>query len=199
MDEKRHDEQLAQSALRKEAAGQRPTREETRALARVRKRLDEESRRQHYATVPTNWWRQWSGRHWKVLKEQAARWGLPVEGKTIDLAAMAKWVHDFLAEHGQRLATLKEPARSPLELKRHEDFLIRRAERLKLEGRLVDRQAARECLQRFAAHIRTAGEILQRNHGPPALKILNDALTDAQTELDELFGDTLDAADDRDS
>ena len=188
------DQDLARAALQKRRLGQRPTREEARALARVESAREEELRWEYYRAIPAKHWREMSGRQTKVLNEQAARYGLPIGGRTIDLPAVVAALHDFLAANARKLAAggVDDPALAGvtnLDRKREEDWKTARLKRHILEGAYLSRADVHGGLSRFASRIRRAGESLQRNYGPDALKILDDALTDAQIEIDNLVSD----------
>jgi hypothetical protein len=134
-----------------------------------------------------------SGRQTKVLNEQAARYGIPFGGATINLSNVVKALHDFLAENAQKLARDDDPdmqgSGSPaLERYREERAAMARLDRLAREGELLPRDEVREALGRIASIVRSAGDMLQRSHGPGALDILTEALDDAQRELDRCFG-----------
>jgi len=93
------DQRLAQSALEKKRAGQKPNAQESAALRRVEKQIDDQKRWEHYQSIPKRHWQEMSGRQCKVLNEQARRHGVPLLGSTIDLTAVVKWLHDFLADN----------------------------------------------------------------------------------------------------
>jgi hypothetical protein len=59
---------------------------------------------------------------------------------------------------------------------------------LEREGSLLPRDDVREALGRMASMLRSAGEALQRQFGAAAAEILNEALEDAQREVDRCFG-----------
>ena len=188
------DQALARAALIKRRDGLAPTREESRALARVEKAREEELRWEYYRAIPAKHWRTMSGRQTKVIHDQAARYGLPIGGPTIDLPAVVRGLHDFLAANARKLAAggVDDPALAGvtnLDRKREEDWKTARLKRHILEGAYLPRADVHTGLTRFASRIRRAGEALQRNYGPDALKILDDALTDAQIEIDNLVSD----------
>ena len=70
-----------------------------------------------------------------------------------------------------------------LERYREERAALARLDRLERERVLVNRQAIREGMGRISAVLRTAGDTLQRQFGPEALEILNEALAEAEREL----------------
>lgn len=199
MGPERQEEALLRSALAKRQSGKTLSREESAALRRAKKREEERLRDAAYAAVPKKLWGDWSGRQTKVLNEQARRYGAPIGGRVIDLAELARWLHDFLAENARKLASEEERGPDTAELIKREQLETRRLERLRLEGQLIDREEVRQGLRRAAALIRTCGDNLQKHHGAGALKTLNDALSDAQAEIDHLFPDVLARDGDRDS
>jgi len=187
------DRDLAWAALEKRRAGLRPSRDEARALRRIEQAREEDLRWQHYHSIPKRHWREMSGRQAKVLNEQAHRYGLPIGGRTIDLPAFVAALHDFLAANARKLAAGDDDdpalagASSPnLERKRGEDWRMARLRRRILEHSYLPQATVHDLLARLAARIRHAGEALQRQFGPAALTILNDALTDAETEIANL-------------
>jgi len=158
-------------------------------LARVERVREEELRWQYYRSIPQKHWREMSGRQAKVLREQATRYGLPFGERTIDLPAVVRALHDFLAANARKLAA-DEPDDPPaLEKKREEDWRMARLKRHILEGAHLPRSDVHDALGRVAARIRRCGESLQRQFGPLALKVLDDCLSDAQLEIDNLYPD----------
>jgi hypothetical protein len=53
--------------------------------------------------VPQSLWRQWSGRQWKTLSEQAKRYGFPLDAEGIDLPLFVQWFHNFLSTNAKKL------------------------------------------------------------------------------------------------
>ena len=154
----------------------------------VAKAAEEEARWSYYRTIPKRHWLEMSGRQSKVINEQAARYELPLGGPVINLPALARALHDFLAKHKHRF-NQEEPAGEPgsLEEWRHERMQLARLDRLEREGQLVPREAARQAFAVAASVLRQAGEQLQRQCGAVAHEILTDALADAALAIDALF------------
>jgi hypothetical protein len=188
-------QQLARAAIHKLAAGQTPTREELRAKSRVEADVEERKRWEYYRTIPKKHWIDMSGRQHKVLDGQAKTYGLPIAGDTVDLAAVVRWLHDFLANNGRKLLAPDSEADlvygggdSPmLELVREETWKTKKLERLQLEGRLVDRELVRSALAQFAAILRNCGDALQKQHGSDALELLLSAIEDGERLLEREF------------
>jgi len=190
----RVDADLVARAYRKLMDRQELTKPERAALKRHEREKEERLRWQYYAAVPQKHWRQMSGRQTKVLNEQAQRYGIPFGGPAINLPAVVRAFHDFLADNAQKLARDEDPLMqgtgSPaLERYREERAAMARLDRLEREQQLVPRDAARESLGRIAAILRGAGDTLQREFGLAAVEVLYEALDDSQREIDRIFGD----------
>jgi hypothetical protein len=186
------DRKQAAEVYRKVLAGQELTVREQTALKRFEKEKEERLRWQYYASIPQKHWREMSGRQAKVINEQALRYGIPFSGATINLPAVIRALHDFLADNAIKLARdddeLMQGAGSPaLERYREERALIARLDRLEREQQLVARDEIREALGRIAAILRSAGDTLQRQFGQSAADILLEALDDAGREIDRAF------------
>jgi hypothetical protein len=169
---------------------------------------EEADRWRYYGSIPKGHWVRLSGRQHKTLNEQAARYAIPIAGATIDLAAVARWLHDFLAKNARNLGTdsadplLAAGGSSPaLERYRDERANLARLDRLEREHTLVDRELSHQAWQRVAGVLHRCGEVLQRQFGPAALRLLNQALEDGDREVVALFADgdpvQTDQADDR--
>lgn len=196
------DEQLAAAAETKLGQNQKPSREEAAALRRVEKAREDQARADHYRAVPKKMWRQWSCRQDKVLNEQAARYGIPIGGATINVQEVAFWLHNFLAERSRQLAgdDPDDPDSGSASLERMR-LAKARMEELRYErelGTWLPRKTVHDAHARIAAVLRVAGDALRRQFGAAAQKILNDALEDAKREVDRRFSDFDPGADDGD-
>ena len=146
----------------------------------MRRQKEEQLRWKYYRSIPQKHWRQMSGRQTKVINEQATRYDIPFGGAKVDLSAVVRALHDFLAENAQKLARDDDPllqgSSSPaLERYREERAALARLDRLERERRLLPRDQVREALGRIAAILRGAGDTLQRNVGAAAAEILFDS------------------------
>ena len=187
---------LISAALAKVERGEVATAQERSALKRFQHEQEEEKRWQFYRSIPKSHWREMSGRTPRVLIDQAERYGFPYPHgpkAAIELPAVVKWLHDFLAKNAMRLSApetddpLLAGSNSPaLEEYRRERTKIARLERMQREGSLLPRDTVHELLGRIASVLRSAGENLARQHGPDAHQILDEALDDAQREIDSL-------------
>ncbi len=190
----RVDSDLVARAYRKVMDRQELTRAERDALKRHEKQKEERLRWEYYRSIPQKHWREMSGRQTKVINEQATRYGIPFGGAKIDLPAVVKSLHDFLADNAQRLAReeyeLLQGGSSPaLERYREERALLARLDRLERERRLLPRDEVREALGRIAVILRGAGDTLLREFGSAAAEVLHEALDDAEREIASFLGE----------
>jgi hypothetical protein len=186
------DRRLATEAYRKVLSGRELTVREQTALKRFEKEKEERLRWQYYASIPQKHWRDMSGRQAKIINEQALRYDIPFGGATVNLPAVVRALHDFLADNAHKLASdddvLMQGNGSPaLERYREERAAIARLDRLEREGQLLPRDEVREALGRIAAIVRGAGDTLQRQFGQAAADILLEALDDAGREIERSF------------
>ncbi len=183
-------------------AGEPLSRREQQAVKRFERRREERLRWRYYRSIPQKHWRAMSGRHPKVLKEQAARYGLPFGDKTVDLTKLAPALHDLLNRCGPLLVAETSGTDTPsaaLERYRAERAALARLDRLEREGALLPRDQVRTVLLRIAALLREAGETLRRDFGEAAADIVREALEEAGREIERTFGpggDGTDAASD---
>jgi hypothetical protein len=105
----RVDSDLVQRAYRKVMDRQELTKPERAALKRHEREKEERLRWQYYSSIPQKHWRQMSGRQAKVINEQAERYGIPWGGPTVNLPAVVRALHDFLADNAQKLARDDDP------------------------------------------------------------------------------------------
>lgn len=144
-----------------------------------------------FGSIRKGEWAEWSGRQIRTINDQAARYGAPIGGPSIDLPAFVRWFHDFLAERSRALAV---PEGEDPELSGYDSPALEQQRRLK--NQLLEIQLARELgnyvprlhvhtgLATFAGLIRKAGEVLQRQYGDDAYQILDEALVEAQNALE---------------
>lgn len=145
-----------------------------------------------------------SGRQVKVVNEQAQRYGLPIGGAKVDLAAFVRSVHDFFGTNGKKISAVLKGDADPLmsgeagndgpdspALERYREIKADLAE-LDLEerrGTLIDANKMRDTHSIIAKHFRAAGETLRRQYGEGAALIMRDALDAAEAESLAALGD----------
>ena len=188
----------AARAYRKVMAGEKLSRSEQASLRKFEKEKEETLRWQYYKSIPQKHWLEMSGRQAKVLYEQAERYGIPFGERTISLPDVVRALHDFFKRNAVKLAVddvlLTGESSPALERYREERAALARLDRLERERVLVNRQEIREGLSRVASILRTAGDTLQRQYGPGALEILNEALAEAERAMERSDGEPTDDA-----
>ncbi len=181
---------LVRSAIAKQDRGETPTKNELRAFRRWQRERDERDRWRFYGAIPQKHWVRMSGRSCKVLREQSERYGIPFGERDINLAAVARALHDFLSSNRARLAAdngdgemAAGPPSAALERWRRAKASMAELDLQERRNQLLPLDKVHEALGRLCAIMRTAGETLQRQHGPDALKILDDALDDYERQI----------------
>ena len=188
---------LVMQAVEKARRGEGLTTREQRALRKYETDKEKDDRWRHYTTVPKKDYLKLSGRPDKVVNDQARLYGLPLMGRTLDLAAILSAFHDLLAKFKHRLgadAADGDPMLSGKSTPALEDYRKWRAKLAELdfrarEGELVPREQIHQGHIILAALLREFGETLQREFGPDAHRLWEDLLDDYQREVDRLSGD----------
>lgn len=182
------DQQMVLRAQEKQRRGETPTRDERTALRRWEKLEEERLRWIYYGTIPKKHWRQMSGRQNQVISDQAERYGIPLDGATIDLTAVAAWLHDFLAANSHALNA--STARAD-ELER-----VRRAQAEKYElenqvrrGELRHLDDVRRTFEFVGQVFRKASTELRQAFGDGAYRILESAVEDARKIIQKFEGE----------
>jgi hypothetical protein len=175
------DRQRLADAYAKAARGESLSRAEQQLLSRYEKDREERLRWQYYRSIPKKHWQRMSGRQVKVINEQAARYGLPLNGSTIDLTAVVAALHDFLAANARKLATDDDPLLSAgvspaLERYRQERARLAQLDRLERERELVSLDELMPQLDLMGSLIRNAGEELYARFGREAGDLICEAL-----------------------
>ncbi|MCX7429019.1 MAG: hypothetical protein NTW96_25755 [Planctomycetia bacterium] len=193
------DRELVQSALAKRAKGQKPSKDELRALSRFERAKEDADRWRFYATIPKGHWQTMSGRSYKVLADQAAAHGVPIGGREIDLAAVVQWLHQFLTDNARKLAVpdVDDPlmggdSTPALERYRTARAILAEMEIKKQLGEWIPRDVIHDGITRFTSVLRGVGTILQRSKtltGAEAHQILNEGLDDAEKIVESFCGE----------
>lgn len=130
--------------------------------------------------VPKGAYSQWSGRSHKVLDEQAERYGLPISGDSIDIRAVCKWLHDFLASNKYRfidddpdIAGASSPALERCRQLKAEQLQI---ELDKMRGSVVDVSVVRDCLGQLATQLRAASDRAENLFGIDGRELLTQVI-----------------------
>ena len=187
------DRKLAAEAYKKVIDGRELTSREQTALKRFEKEKEERLRWQYYAAIPQKHWRAMSGRQTKVINEQALRYDIRFGGATVNLPAVVRALHNFLADNSHKLnkdddELLQGNGSPALERYREERAILARLDRQEREGQLLPREVTRIALGRVATILREAGDTLNRQFGATAGEILSEAIEDVMREIDSTFG-----------
>ena len=179
------EQKLVDTALEKQRNGKVPTARELAALKRQEAAREEELRAEYYATVPKKHYTTLSGRDTRTLHSHADLYGLPLRGKTIDLASVLKAIHDLLAKEGHKLRARESTAKD------RDDELkaVEREVRIRKQlGQLVEIEKVKTSLGVIASIYRQVGDGLGRKYGSEAQKFMNEAIDRAEKELERQFG-----------
>jgi hypothetical protein len=133
--------------------------------------------RGRYDLAEINNWRRERERSKQREHEDAAR--------AAAAQALSSAGDDMDAQDAAMLAAGVSPA---LERYREERARIAKFQRQQMERDLLPRDAVHQNLARIASLLRGAGEQLQRDCGPEAATILEDALEAATREIEMMFG-----------
>lgn len=160
----------------------------------ARRRMESEFFQRYAKRVPQKEFCLLSGRQAKQLKEQAIRYGFPIDGPTVDLYESTRSFFDFIGRHASKLVPgsedpLLDGASTPwLERYREERTKMARLERHKLEGQLIGRSDIHEKLGALANVMHQTGDHLGRRFGPDAAAIFNQMLEVFERQVSE-WGD----------
>lgn len=170
------DRELAAAAIRKRQRGEKPTRDELAALRRVEKAREEELRWQYYSSIPQKHWREMSGRQTKVINEQSSRYGIPFGGRLVDLPAVVRALHNFLAENAVRLARCDQNGDSDaLERLRRAKAEMAELERDRILGKSVDLEQHRMTIESVARAFKVEAASLPNHMSEAAVAALAKA------------------------
>ena len=174
--------------------GRKLTTRQVRALAGWQRGWLSAIRERLFASIPTSLWQKWSGCRRQQLVEQAQTYNLPIAGKSIDLPALARAIHRFLADSWLALREAKKDVGAPAEPASPELERWRKARadmaQLNLDqrlGDLVDRREFQPLLLRIAHIMRGCGDTIQRQYGPDAQNVLDEGIAEVLREIDRHF------------
>lgn len=110
------------------------------------------------------------------LYRHAAAHDVPCRGRTIDLAAVLKRLHQILEEHGPQLR--RDPAAAATALYRREKARLARLQRLAAGRRLLPREEVHAAFREIASIFRAAAGRIAKD-SPDAADILTESIDDA--------------------
>ena len=171
------------SALRKINAREPLFREERRAVLRYFEAEREAWWEFCIARTTAKQYRAISGRDARVLIDQAERYGIPVTGRTVSLAPIVKWIHDFFRQHSRGLGVMLTAAGDPVLSGQHtdarEDYIresarIKRLDRLEREGKLWPSEFFVELLKLWGTALGKTRDRVAKHHGAAAAAIVDE-------------------------
>lgn len=166
--------------------GGKPIRETVRDVKRDAKANEEKNRQQYYRTVSQKHYRELSGRQAKILIEQAARYGIPFGGATVDLTTVLRKFHDLLAKYSHLFgseddAALMGGGDSPnLERLRLASACLKEMDLEERRGTHVPRAEISPELVRLAGNVRIACEDVRRRWGNEPAELIIDAINETE-------------------
>jgi len=185
MNETRKREAEAMRLALAELSGEKVTIDQKKEIAWLKIQWFEEMAR----ALPKKYYIDMSKRQHVIIDRQAKIWGLPLDQPILDLYDIVKSFHDFLAENSNALLkarkntdthSIKQQAETRmLEIK------IKHAE-LELQdraGKLIDREAVRNCFTWLAQQFKEMSEQIGRSHGPGPQQQINHFLDRMLKEL----------------
>jgi hypothetical protein len=133
---------------------------------REQKQREEELRWAYYRSIPVRHYTEMAGRGRQVILRQADMYDLPLRGPHIDLPAVVRAFHDFLAENWRKLAPKETALREPLDRLRDEKARIAEIERRKLEADLVPRKTVDSEMAERISYVREGLLGMAKRLGP---------------------------------
>lgn len=139
--------------------------------------------------VPKSVYESMSGRVTATLHQQADRYQLPLRGPSIDLFAVVKRFHDFLAENKYKFVDddpdVAGPSSPALEELRRVKVEQERIKLASMESRFVDRALVREFLGQLATHIRQTSDRAESLFGRDGRELINQMLDAVDGTIDK--------------
>ena len=179
--------ELVAEAVRKVQAREKLTHRERAELKRAQDAKAERDFWELVKACPQRRYVQLTGRKTQQLKNAAAAWGIPCDGKVIDLGAVLTAFHDFVAAHAPKLAHGKDPHSRAAQLEeqgKEEDLALKRLKRQEREGELIPIDDLRQRMHWLRSQLAAVGKLLEKRHGRKTLKTYNDALVRIRRDLD---------------
>ena len=189
------DQRLAAAAIEKARRGEKPSKEEARALRRFETAKEERDREKYYRTIPKRHFLAMAGRQATVINQMGLTWDMPVLGRTVDIYQVIRWLYDFLATNKYALRDIRsgkassDPGKRADVAYKRERTRATRLRRLQRQGQLLDRREVHEGLSAIAGIYRRAGARLRQEFGEDAYQIVEECWDDATRKIDRMFGE----------
>ena len=183
---------LVRSALDKIHLGNSLTNRELAAYKRWNAAQREAHVQEFIRAIPQKKYRSWCDvKDAKTIYKHCDLYGFPVRGKTIDVTAVVRHLHNFLVDKGsvlQAKASAVAEADSEIQRQRAAKADILEMERDEKRGTLLPRSLVHDMHVRFAARLRKAADSLGRRFGAEAQRVLADALDDCERFVNDTLG-----------
>lgn len=150
-----------------------------------------------YRNIPIGDYVRMSGRQQRTLIEQAARYGLPIGERTVDLTVFLRALHDFLALHGRKLMAPEtgdplmvegaDAKSGGLERYRNAAAALKELELAKERNRVVEVEAVLTVFELVGSRIRRAVTGLVERFGNEVVEVMDEALTEAGEAVERAF------------
>lgn len=181
----------AHEATAKQLRGKQLTQSEARDAKWLIDELNRKSIDEFIAAVPKGVYCQLASRQHKLIDDAARVYGLPLEGKTINLQAAITALHQIIADNSQRIFADEEDGQLDREKLRQQIAKLK-TETACLEIRLdresdnsIDRGEMRQRLIWLSAQLRTLGDLLGRRYGKDAQQAMNEFLRRLADQIEQ--------------
>ena len=183
---------LVRSALDKIHLGESLTNRELAAYKRWNAAQRKAHVQEFIRAIPQKEYRSWCDvKDAKTIYKHCDLYGFPVRGKTIDVTAVVRHLHNFLVGKGPALQATAESAEqidSEIQRQRAAKADILEMERDEKRGALLPTKIVHDMHVRWAARLRKAADSLGRRFGVEAQTVLVDALDDCERYVDDTLG-----------
>lgn len=202
--EERERHELAASYLAKKRMGQKPTRAEIRAYDRLDQEETERRAKHWIQAVPKGVYCEWAKRKRQVVLDHAKAYGLPCDETTVNVPELIHWFHAFLVRHSNRLPALLDSENLLDEdlrdlrdksLQKQIEVMERKISLLDMDiadraSEMLPRTEVHEILGQLAQMIRAKSEVLGRQFGNDAVRLINELGDDVEKYVAARMGDT---------
>jgi len=163
-----------------------------------RRQLEYDLLRELSHRIPQKFLRECTGRQPKQIKDQAERYQLAFSGRIWDLEKLLRSVFDLLARIGPHYSRwmrirggAKDTGESQTAIERWQEARAERAEfeLARIRTEFIPREDVHEGLAVFSGVLRDAGDRLQRQCGPVAHEIFQEALDGAEKAVRRVLKD----------
>ncbi len=189
--ERDHANAMVESVQAKVVRGEKPSRAELRAWRTWEREQLEDYGQRYVRAVPRAHYLEWTQKASRVVYAQGEDFGFPFRGKTLAIPDIIRRLHEMLKD--RRDALLQQEGKDAVESESMERIRSAKADMIEDQrdlqrGQLIRRSDVREINTKWSSLLRAAGERLGRRFGRDAQEILDEALDDCDTLIDEFYG-----------